>query len=77
MRLALAMLLCSCAGWAATPKAGFERVAAGRLEHCIQNNLCQYALECFEDSRGFCVDAGYSKTCGQMEAEGSCGSKLK
>lgn len=68
---------CDCPGFKATPKAGFERVAAGKLQHCIQNNVCQAAPWCFRQSELFCLDAGYPKTCGQMEPEGSCGSALK
>ncbi len=68
---------CNCPGFAATPKAGFERMAAARLQNCIQGNLCQVAPWCFEQSRQFCLDAGYPKTCGQMEHEGTCGSKVK
>jgi hypothetical protein len=81
-RLLLLALLSSCdsclpESFRATPKAGFERMAAARLQSCVQNNPCQFLRQCFAESEAYCVDAGYSKTCGQMEEEGTCGSKLR
>lgn len=64
-------------GWPATKKAGFERMAAARLQSCVQNNPCQFLSQCFEESRQYCLDAGYAKECGQMEHEGSCGVGVK
>ncbi len=61
----------------ATPKAGFERMAAARLQNCVQNNGCIHLQQCFEESRQFCLDAGYQKECGQMEHEGTCGTAIK
>lgn len=63
--------------WRATPKAGFERMAAARLQNCVQNNPCQFLKQCFEESRQHCLDAGYQKECGQMEHEGTCGIGVK
>lgn len=62
--------------WRATPKAGFERVAAAKLQACVQNNPCQELHRCFAESEAYCVDAGYSARCGQMEQESSCGANL-
>ncbi len=64
-------------GFRATPKAGFERMAAERLRVCVQGNPCSSIRQCFVESEAYCLDAGYSKTCGQMEPEGSCGSVLR
>ncbi len=61
----------------ATPKAGFERMAAARLQLCVQNNRCQFLHQCFEESWAYCLDAGYAKTCGQMEDEGTCGVNVR
>jgi hypothetical protein len=69
--------LSGCPGWDATPKAGFERMAAAHLKSCVQNNSCQYVHQCFLESAAYCVDAGYSPTCGQMEPEGSCGINVE
>lgn len=81
-RLAALLLLSSCwgtscPGWDATPKAGFERMAAARLKFCVQNNSCVFVSQCFRESEAYCVDAGYSKTCGQMEPESTCGVGVK
>jgi hypothetical protein len=67
----------SCPGWDATPKAGFERMAAARLQSCVQNNPCVFLRQCFAESNAYCLDAGYAITCGQMEPEGTCGAALK
>jgi hypothetical protein len=70
------MLLASCAGWQATPRAGFERMAAARLGICVADNHCSYINRCFAESEQYCLASGYSKRCGQMEPEGSCGDGL-
>lgn len=67
----------NCPGWEATPKAGFERMAAARHEMCVQNNPCYFVSQCHRDSEAFCLDAGYPKTCGNAEVEGSCGINVK
>jgi len=64
-------------GFRATQKAGFERMAAARLQSCVQNNPCTFLRQCFEESNAYCLDAGYAKECGQMEHEGSCGVAIK
>ncbi|MEY4933561.1 MAG: hypothetical protein RLZZ403_1881, partial [Pseudomonadota bacterium] len=69
-RLLLALLLSSCdsclpESWRATPKAGFERMAAERLRVCVQNNPCQFLLQCHAESEAFCLDAGYARECGR------------
>lgn len=61
----------------ATPKAGFERMAAARHEACVQNNPCTFVSQCHAESEAYCVDAGYPKTCGNAELEGSCGKNVK
>lgn len=78
--LALAFSSCdSCLpeSFRATPKAGFERMAAERLRVCVQNNSCVFLHQCFAESEAYCLDAGYAKTCGQMEPEGTCGDTLR
>ena len=65
------------ASFRATPKAGFERMAAFKLQHCVQTNDCTFIKQCFQESRDRCVDAGYAPTCGQMEHEGTCGTKTR
>lgn len=84
MRLALATLLllsgcdsCLPESWRATPKAGFERMAAYRLQNCVQNHPCFYLPQCFAESAAYCLDAGYRASCGNGEDEGSCGEGLK
>lgn len=79
---ALAIIICGCdsclpPSCRATEKAGFERVAAARHQHCVWTNPCSYVEQCHRESEAFCVDAGYSKTCGNGEIEGSCGDHLK
>lgn len=66
-------------GWPATAKAGFERMAADRLKECVQSHECfeEVQRRCFTDSEAYCVDAGYPKSCGQMEPEGTCGVGVK
>lgn len=63
--------------WVVPKKVAFERVAAARLRLCVQGHICQMASWCFRQSEAYCLDAGYSKTCGQMEPEGSCGVNVK
>lgn len=80
--LVFAMLLSNCdsclpEGFRSTQKAGFERVAAARHQQCIWNNSCQFVEQCHRESEEFCLDAGYSKTCGNGEIEGSCGDRLR
>lgn len=65
----------SCPGWDATPKVSFERMAAARLQQCVQGKPCANIHQCFLDSNAYCLDAGYAKECGQAEVEGSCGTK--
>lgn len=79
LELGLAFSCDSClpASWRATPKAGFERMAAYKLQHCVQGNPCQFLRQCFAESEAYCVDAGYSPRCGQMEPEGTCGTKVR
>lgn len=84
MRLAIAALLllsgcdsCLPASFRATPKAGFERMAAYRHERCVQDNPCQYVSQCHRESEAYCVDAGYAPSCGRMENEGTCGIGVK
>lgn len=67
---------CLPVGCRATEKAGFERLAAARHQQCVWNNPCSYTDECHRESEAFCLDAGYSKTCGNGEIEGSCGDRL-
>ncbi len=64
----------------ATKKAGFERMAAARLASCIGYNCtcnAEVTLGCFAAARAYCLDAGYAKTCSQMEPEASCGRLCK
>lgn len=77
----VSFLLCGCwgknfPGWDATDKAGFERMAAARLQNCVQYNDCIFVPQCHRESEAYCVDAGYAESCGRMEPEGSCGSKM-
>ncbi len=67
----------SCPGWDATPKAGFERLAVAHHRACVEGNPCQFVSQCHRESEAFCVDAGYSPTCGNGEVEGSCGVSVK
>jgi hypothetical protein len=76
-KVILILLLTGCAGFKATTKAGFERMAAAHLQSCVQGNLCQYAPQCFRESEARCQEHGYDKTCGRMEAEGTCGTKVR
>lgn len=64
-------------GFRATPKAGFERVAVARHTSCVVNNPCTFVSQCHRDSEAFCLDAGYAKSCGDGEIEGSCGTGVK
>ncbi len=76
--LAAALCLSACDGclpesWKVPPHVAFERMAAARLQSCVQNNPCQFLRQCFAESEAYCVDAGYSARCGFGEPEGSCG----
>ena len=79
MRLAALLLLCGCSGWDATPAAGFRRMAGARHRSCVENNLCQYVVQCHAESEAFCLDSGYPASCGNDlgDIEGSCGTGLK
>ena len=63
----------------ATPKAGFERVAKEKHRHCIATNECfeDIVKQCHDESWARCLDAGYEKSCGDGDIEGSCGSEIK
>jgi hypothetical protein len=61
----------------ATQKAGFERMAAARHQQCVWDHDCSHVKQCHDESEAFCLDAGYSKTCGNAEIEGSCGAHLR
>lgn len=81
-RLLVLALLSSCdsclpKSWRATPKAGFERMAAARLTICVQTNPCTELSRCFAESEAYCLDAGYAKSCGNGEPEGSCGVAVR
>jgi len=60
----------------ATPAAGFRRMAAARHQQCVWEHDCSHVKQCHDESEAFCLDAGYPKTCGNAEIEGSCGDKL-
>lgn len=80
--LAMLLLASSCDSclpewFRATPKAGFERMAIERHRLCVVNNPCQFVESCHNESWAYCLDAGYPKTCGDGEIEGSCGSEVK
>lgn len=75
LRSALAMLLLACDP--VPPEVGFRRIAAARLQSCVANNACQFVSQCHRELEAFCVDAGYPKTCGNGEVEGSCGTGIK
>lgn len=82
LRSALLLLLSSCdsclpESFRATEKAGFERMAGERLKFCIQNNPCIFVPQCHRESAAYCLDAGYSATCGNSEPEASCGVGVK
>lgn len=78
---ALAVIVCGCdsclpPSCRATEVAGFRRVAAARHQQCVWDHPCSYVDECHRESEAFCLDAGYPKTCGNGELEGSCGDRL-
>lgn len=64
-------------GFRATPKAGFERMAVERHRLCVINNSCIHVSQCHRESEAYCLDAGYAKTCGNAEIEGSCGTGVR
>lgn len=61
----------------ATPKAGFERIAIARHRACVVTRPCPEVADCHRESEAFCIDAGYEKSCGNGEVEGSCGAEIK
>ncbi len=80
--LAIFLLLSSCdsclpAGCPATPKSGFERMAAAHLQVCREGAraIPSQQAQCFEESAARCIDAGYSPKCGQGESEWTYGDK--
>lgn len=62
---------------AVPPKRKFEIMAIERHQMCVQDNPCAFVSECHRQSELYCLDAGYSKTCGNGEVEGSCGINVK
>lgn len=79
---ALAVIVCGCdsclpVSCRATPKAAFEREAIARHTHCVVSNNCQFVSQCHRESEAFCLDAGYPKSCGDGEVEGSCGTEVR
>ena len=63
--------------WQVPAKRKFEVMAIARHQICVQNNPCVFLSSCHRQSEEFCLDAGYSKTCGNGEVEGSCGVNVK
>lgn len=58
-------------------KRKFEIQAIALHQACVQNNPCYFVEQCHRQSELYCEDAGYSKTCGNGEIEGSCGVNVK
>lgn len=64
--------------WRVPPKRKFEIMAIERHQMCVQDNPCgEMTTWCHRQSELYCLDAGYSKTCGNGEVEGSCGINVK
>ncbi len=80
--LALLVLTSSCdsclpESWRVPAVRKFEVIATARHQACVQNNPCYFVSQCHRESEAFCLDAGYDKTCGNSELEGSCGIGVK
>jgi len=63
--------------WQVPAKRKFEVMATARHQQCVWNNSCIELARCHRESEQYCLDAGYSKTCGNEEREGSCGENVK
>jgi len=80
IRNALILLLCACGpDWDVPPHIAFQRQAGAKHRACIENNLCQYVMQCHAESEQYCVANGYSPSCGNDfgDIEGSCGTGVK